>query len=95
MKMTRFKNRVPTFTSDDPGNYDYMVDKFIIDPFFRIPFGPRDILEFRLEHFVITWTWKLMVLEPPIPNLWQFCDLGNVLLRDLTQTSLPSNQILN
>jgi len=26
MKMTGFKNRGPTFTSDEPGNYDQKVD---------------------------------------------------------------------
>jgi len=81
-EMTSFKNKLPTFTSDESGNYDHRVDQFVFDPLFQIPFGSRDILVFGIEHPVITLAWRLMVFEPPIPNPWQFRGRGNGFLED-------------
>jgi hypothetical protein len=70
--MESFEDRVPTFTSDKPGNYDQGINQFILDPFFGVPFSSRNILKFRLEYSVVAWSWQLMVFEPSIPNPWNF-----------------------
>jgi hypothetical protein len=70
--MAIFKDKVPTFTSDKPGNEDQGVNKSILDPFFGVTFSSRNIFQFRLEYSVVAWSWQLMVFEPSISNPWQF-----------------------